>query len=41
MKTNISVKKIRKLNTWIKSDEQAKKIIKDINTKPSASMPLS
>ncbi len=30
----ITVKQIRKLNPWIKTDEQAKKIIKDYHTKP-------
>lgn len=35
MKTKITVKQLRKLNAWIKSDKQARKIIVDINTKPS------
>lgn len=37
MKTNITINKLRKLNKWIKTDEQAIKIIKDINNKPSIS----
>ena len=38
MKTKISVKKIMKLNKWIKTKAQAEKIIYDINSKPSFSL---
>lgn len=32
----ITIKRIRKLNPWIKSDEQARKIIKTYHTEPKA-----
>lgn len=35
---NITVKKIRKLNPWITTNEQAKKIIKDYHSKPKVSL---
>ena len=34
----VTIKKLRKLNPWIKSDEQAKKIIKTYHTKPKKSL---
>lgn len=32
----ITIKTIRKLNPWIKTNAQARKIIKDYHTKPKA-----
>lgn len=34
----LTVKRLRKLNKWIKTDEQAKKIIKDYYSKPKVSL---
>jgi hypothetical protein len=38
MKTNITVRQLRKLNPWIKTDKQAEDIIRNINTRPSISL---
>ena len=35
-KTSITVRELRKRNPWIKTDEQARKIISDVNSKPSS-----
>ena len=38
IKTSITVKRLMKLNPWIKTEAQAKKILHDVKTKPSASL---
>lgn len=38
IKTNITIAELMRLNKWIKSKEQATKILNDVKTKPSFSL---
>lgn len=40
IKTNLKPEQLMKLNSWIKTIEQAEKILHDVKTKPNASLPI-